>query len=132
VSLRAKNVKHKMTDIFYRCSCEYITKNKEYADFHSNRQGCTAVEYPSAFAGTGGLIAMIGHSKTSKFIKWYASEQSLLETYADVKYRYSFNCDREFIKLVTNAVHGGIITTYDVNSPIVRNDSAERLFEKYL
>jgi hypothetical protein len=121
-----------MTDIFYRCSCGYITKNKEYADFHSNRQGCNAVEYPSAFAGAGGLIAMIGHSKTSKFIKWYASEQSLLETYTGVKYRYSSDCDREFIKLVTNAVHGGIVSTYDVNSPIVRNDSAERLLEKYL
>jgi len=28
--------------------------------------------------------------------------------------------------------HGGIVSTYDVNSPIVRNDSAERLLEKYL
>jgi len=74
---------------------------------------------------------MIKHHKTSKFIKWYASEQSLLETYTDVKYRYSFDCDREFIRMVTNAVHDGIIATYDVNGPIVRNDSAERLFEKY-
>jgi hypothetical protein len=121
-----------MTDIFYKCSCGYTTKNKEYADFHSIRRECKAVEYPSAFAGTGGLIAMIKYAKTSKFVKWYASEESLLENYTGVKYRYAFDCDREFIKMVTSAVHGGIIATYDVNSPIVRNDSAERLFDKYM
>ena len=116
---------------FYKCSCGYTTKNAEYAAFHCNIQGCKAVEYPSAFDGTGGLIAMIKFYKTSKFIKWYGSEESLLDTYIDAKFRYSYNCDREFIKLVTDAVHDGIIATYDVNCPIVRNDSAERLFEKY-
>lgn len=117
---------------FYKCSCGYTTKNSEYASFHCNIQGCRAVEYPSAFDGTGGLIAMIKHTKTSKFIKWYDSEKSLLNTYDGVKYRYSYDCDREFIKMVTNAVHDGIVATYDVNSPIVRNDSAERLFDKYI
>jgi hypothetical protein len=117
---------------FYKCSCGYTTKNSEYASFHCNGKGCRAVEYPSAFEGTGGLIAMIKNTKTSKFIKWYDSEKSLLDTYNGVKFHYSYECDREFIKMVTNAVHGGIITTYDVNSPIVRNDSAERLFDKYI
>ena len=116
---------------FYKCSCGYTTKNSEYASFHSKTNECKAVEYPSAFDGTGGLIAMAKHAKTSKFIKWYGTEESLLEAYNGVKYRYSYNCDREFIKMVTNAVHDGIITTYDVNSPIVRNDSAERLFDKF-
>lgn len=115
---------------FYKCSCGYTTKNSEYASFHSSQKECRAVEYPSAFGGTGGFIAMIKHHKASKFIKWYASEESLLETYNDVKYRYSVDCDREFIKMVTSAVHDGIIATYDVNGPIVRNDSADRLFEK--
>ena len=116
---------------FYKCSCGYITKNSEYASFHCNNRGCKAVEYTSTFSGSGGLIAMIKHRKTSKFIKWYESEESLRDTYGDVKFRYSFDCDREFIKLVTNAVHDGIIATYDVNSPIVRNDSADRLLDKY-
>jgi hypothetical protein len=117
---------------YYKCSCGYITKNSEYASFHSNNNGCNAVEYKSFFDGTEGLIAMIKNQKTSKFIKWYGSEESLLDTYNGVKYRFSTNCDREFIKMVTNAVHEGIVATYDVNSPIVRNDSAERLLEKYL
>lgn len=115
---------------FYKCSCGYTTKNSEYAFFHSSQKECRAVEYPSAFGGTGGFIAMIKHHKASKFIKWYASEESLLETYNDVKYRYSVDCDREFIRMVTSAVHSGIIATYDVNFQIVINDSADRLFEK--
>ena len=116
---------------FYKCSCGYTTKNSEYASFHSNAKGCQTVEYPSAFENVGGLIAMIKHSKTTKFIKWYDSEESLLDTYTDVKYHYSYECDREFIRMVTNAVHDGIIASYDVNGPIVRNDSADRLFDKY-
>ena len=116
---------------FYKCSCGYTTKNSEYASFHCNIKGCKTVKYPSAFEDAGGLIAMIKHSKTTKFIKWYDSEESLLKTYNCAKVRYSYDCDREFIRMVTDAVHDGIITTYDVNSPIVRNDSAERLFDKY-
>jgi hypothetical protein len=34
------------------------------------------VKYPSAFEDAGGLIAMIKHSKTTKFIKWYDSKQA--------------------------------------------------------
>ena len=60
---------------FYKCSCGYTTKNSEYASFHRNDRGCKAVEYTSAFSGSGGLIAMIKHRKTSKFIKWYESEK---------------------------------------------------------
>lgn len=116
---------------FYKCSCGYTTKNSEYASFHCNIKGCKTVKYPSAFADAGGLIAMIKHAKTTKFIKWYDSEESLLETYNGVKYHYSYDCDREFIRMVTNAVHDGIIASYDVNCPIVRNDSADRLFDKY-
>ena len=116
---------------FYKCSCGYTTKNSEYASFHCNIKGCKTVKYPSAFEDAGGLIAMIKHSKTTKFIKWYDSEESLLETYNGVKYHYSYDCDREFIRMVTNAVHDGIIASYDVNCPIIRNDSAERLFGKY-
>ena len=117
---------------FYKCPCGYTTKNSEYASFHFNNRGCKAVEYTSAFSGSGGLIAMIKHHKTSKFIKWYDSEESLRNMYINVKFRYSYDCDREFIRMVTNAVHDGIVATYDVNCPIVRNDSADRLFDKYI
>ena len=116
---------------FYKCSCGYTTKNAEYACFHNNKD-CKANAYMSAFEGNGGIIAMIKKSKTSAFIKWYDSEKSLLDLYPEAKFRYSYNCDREFIKLVTNAVHNGILSSYTANTPIVRNDSADKLFEKYL
>jgi hypothetical protein len=114
---------------FYKCSCGYTTKNDEYANFHCNNDGCKAVKYDSAFDGNGGLIAMVRKNKTTKFVKWYDTEETLLDAYPDAKFRYSYDCDREFIKMITNAVHAGIISTYDVNCPIVRNDSAERLFK---
>jgi len=117
---------------YYKCSCGYTSKNAEYAKFHSRIKGCFAAEYTSAFDGSNGLIAMIKHHKTSKFIKWYDSEDSLMIAHPDAKYRYSYDCDRDFVKLVTSAVHDGIVATYDANCPIVRNDSANKLFEKYI
>jgi hypothetical protein len=116
---------------FYKCSCGYTTKNSEYAHFHNNNIGCEAVKYNSAFEGSGGLVVMIMNSKTSRFFKWYDTEEKLVKTYPDAIFRYSCDCDREFIKMLSKAVHDGIVSSYDVKCPIVRNDSAERLFKSY-
>lgn len=115
---------------YYKCSCGYITKNSEYACFHNNKD-CKTTAHLSAFDGNGGIIAMIKKSKTSVFVKWYESEKSLLDLYPNTKFRYSYDCDREFIKIITKAVHDGITSSYSANAPIIRNDSAEQLFEKY-
>jgi hypothetical protein len=73
---------------------------------------------------------MVKHAKTTDFVKWYDSEESLLTTHGNVNHKYSDDCDREFIKLQTKALHEGVIMSYDGgNVPIIRNDSAVRLFE---
>jgi hypothetical protein len=116
---------------FYKCSCGYTTKNKDYAMFHTNHEkDCEAREFQSAFPGRGGIIAMVKHAKTTDFVKWYDSEESLLALHGSVNHKYSGDCDREFIKLQTKALHEGVIMSYDGGSvPIIRNDSAVRLFE---
>jgi len=115
---------------FYKCCCGYTTKNKDYAMFHTNHaRDCEAREFQSAFPDSGGLIAMVKHSKTTVFIKWYGTEESLLAAYDHVEYKFSKNCDREFIRLKTEAVHEGIVLTSNADAPIIRNDSAERLFD---
>jgi hypothetical protein len=116
---------------FYKCSCGYTTKNEEYANFHRNNDGCKAVKYESAFDGNGGLIAMIKKHNMTKFIKWYDTKKNLMSVHPDAKFRYSCDCDREFVKMITKSVHEGIIATYDTSFPMVRNDSAERLFYSF-
>ena len=114
---------------FYKCCCGYTTKNSEYAKFHTNHARVhDAVEFQSAFPGEGGLIAMVKHSKNTTFIKWYGTEESLLAAYGPVKYKFSKSCDREFVQLKNEAIHEGIIFSYEADAPIIRNDSAERLF----
>ena len=115
---------------FYKCSCGYTTKNKDYATFHTNHDMVhEAVEFQSAFPDKGGLIAMVKHSKNTTFIKWYNSEDSLLAAHGPVKYKFSKDCDREFVQLKNEAIHEGIIFSYEADAPIIRNDSAERLFD---
>jgi len=114
---------------FYKCCCGYTTKNKEYATFHANHANdCDVREFKSAFPDSGGLIAMVKHAKTTTFIKWYGSEESLVAAHGNVKYKFAKNCDLDYVRLRTEAVHDGIIMTYDADAPIIRNDSAERLF----
>jgi hypothetical protein len=80
----------------------------------------------------GGLIFLSKSGKTSTFGKWYESEYKLLEKYRvhDVKFRYFSNCDRDFIKLRFCAQSLGLVSG-DNPSLIVRNDSAENLFDRF-
>ncbi|AGE50156.1 hypothetical protein ATCVCanal1_356R [Acanthocystis turfacea Chlorella virus Canal-1] len=115
---------------YYKCSCGYTTKNKEYAEFHANHAKYhEVVESQSAFPGTGGLIAMVKNSKNTTFIKWYGTEESLLATYGPVEHKFSKDCDHELIELTNEAIHEGALFTYEANAPIIRNDSADRLFD---
>ena len=116
---------------FYRCPCGYITKNKEYAGFHTY-DGCRTTEYTSAYEGMAGLIFFSKSGRSSLFGKWYESEDKLFATYPDheVKFRYFLNCDKDFIKLQFCARSLGLVSV-DSPSLIVRNDSAENLFERF-
>ena len=118
---------------FYKCPCGYLTKNKEYAGFHTHtRDGCRASEYSSIYEGMSGLIFFSKSRKTSLFGKWYESEDKLFETYPEheVKFLYVLNCDKEFIKLQFCAQSLGLVSV-DSPSLIVRNDSAENLFDRF-
>lgn len=118
--------------VFYKCrACDYSTKNKEYAGFHK-RKLCQATEFKSEYDGTGGLIYFVKNCKTSSFGKWYESEEKLLATFAghELQVKYFYNCDREFTRLWSRAVHLGLVST-ECPSLIVRNDSAEKLFTDF-
>jgi hypothetical protein len=124
---------NQMTSVskYYKCPCGYLTKNKEYAGYHT-RDGCKAIEYPSVFEGKSGLIFFSKSGKQSLFGKWYESEEKLFETYDghEVKFRYFLNCDYDFIKLQTKARKHGLVSI-DSPTTVVRNDSAENLFENF-
>lgn len=116
---------------YYKCHCGYSTKNKEYAGFH-NHKLCQATEFKSEYEGAGGLIYFSKNGKTSSFGKWYESEEKLLTTFAghEVKFQYYYNCDMEFTRLRSRAVQLGLVSS-ESPSMIVRNDSAEHLFNDF-
>jgi len=117
---------------YYKCRvCNYLTKNKEYADFHT-RNLCKATEFQSEYEGKGGLIYFSKNGKTSSFGKWFESEEKLLDMFRDheVKFRYFYNCDSEFTRLRHRAVQLGLVSP-DCPSTIIRNDSAEHLFNEF-
>jgi hypothetical protein len=116
---------------YYKCPCGYITKNKEYAGYHT-RDGCKAIEYPTLYEGMSGLIFFAKSGKNTLFGKWYESEEKLFATYDnyEVKIRYFLECDREFIKMQSRAKSRGLVSG-DSPTLIVRNDSAENLFDNY-
>lgn len=117
---------------YYKCrACDYITKNQEYANFHTHKL-CKATEFTSEYDGKGGLIYFVKHGKTSSFGKWYESEEKLLATFAghEVQFQYFYNCDREFTRLRSRAIQLGLVSG-DSPSVIIRNDSAENLFNDF-
>jgi len=117
---------------YYKCVfCDYSTKNKEYAGFHKHNL-CQTVEFPSEYDGKGGLIYFIKNKKTSSFGKWYESAEKLLATFSghEVQFRYFYNCDMEFTRLQSRAVQLGLVSS-ECPSMIVRNDSAEHLFNDF-
>ena len=117
---------------YYKCrACNYLTKNKEYAGFHT-RNLCKATKFRSEYEGTGGLIYFSKNGKTSSFGKWYESEEKLLKMFDghEVKSQYFYNCDYEFTRLRHRAIQLGLVSS-DCPDTIVRNDSAEELFTDF-
>ncbi|AGE56252.1 hypothetical protein PBCVNEJV1_302L [Paramecium bursaria Chlorella virus NE-JV-1] len=116
---------------FYYCACGYSTKNEEYANFHKFND-CKAFKFDSAFEGLGGLIFLSKNDRSSIFGKWFGTTEALEQAFADhdLKYRYFDNCDRAFSKLQTKARNQGLVSN-DSPSLIVRNDSADQLFEDF-
>jgi hypothetical protein len=115
---------------FYKCSCGYATKNESYAKIHSidPTDSCEAVEFQSVFPDKGGLIAMAKYAKHSTFFTWFDTEESLLDTQGAVEYKFTENCDDEFIKLQNDAIRENAVVYFD-GVPMVKNDVATRLFE---